>query len=402
MSWSNIIEQEINSVSPYGFNFAGYSKDTEFYAMRNDRQFLYAYQSCPPLRAIITARSKAFNRGKLKVVNKDKEEVKGKEANNLLSLLAKPNSIQSTNQFFTQLHQYIDIFGYAVVLKVKSTGFNNVTSLWNIPNWLIQINYNDRFVIAGDLTDAIKSIDFIYGGGQNVSLDDVMFIFDEGIGSDFNYKQNIYIPDSRIKTLEYPINNIIAAYKARNTLITSKGALGILSSNVQADSMKTLQQGEKEAIQNDFKRYGITGQDYQVVITDAQLKWQAMSYPTKDLMLFEEIEDDIDRIVDAYDWERDLLSRQKGSTFTNKKEAKKYVYESAIIPESKSRLQKFSEQFLPQGQYLISDYSDLYIFQEDKAKQAQALYTLNKAMETAFNAGVITVDEWRLKLENYE
>jgi hypothetical protein len=166
--------------------------------------------------------------------------------------------------------------------------------------------------------------------------------------------------------------------------------------------MKTLQQGEKESIQNDFKRYGITGQDYQVVITDAQLKWQAMSYPTKDLMLFEEIEDDIDRIVDAYDWERDLLSRQKGSTFTNKKEAKKYVYESAIIPESKSRLQKFSEQFLPQGQYLISDYSELYIFQEDKAKQAQALYTLNKAMETAFNSGVITADEWRLKLENYE
>lgn len=402
MNWSNIIEHEINSATPIGYNFTGFNKDTEFYPLRNEKQYLFAYQHCSPLRSIITARSKGFNNGKLKVVDKDNKDVNTKEATNLLQLLKKPNPIQQQRQFLTQMNQYVDVFGYAVVLKMKAVGFNNVTSLWNIPNWLIQINYNDRYVVADDLKSAIQSIQFIYGGGQTITLDDVFFVFDEGIGTDFNYGQNIYIPDSRIASLEYEINNIIAAYKARNTLITSKGALGILSNNTPADSMKVMQPGEKEDLQREFKKYGITGQEYQVIITNAHLKWQAMSHKTSDLMLFEEIEDDINRIVDAYDWERDLLSREKGSTFTNKKEAVKYVYENTIIPESESRLSQISYEFLPKELILKADFAHLYIFQQDEKLHAESFKTLNEACKIAFESGAMTIQEWQTKIKAYE
>lgn len=401
MNWSNIIEHEINSATPIGYNFSGYNKDTEFYPLKNEKQHLFAYQNCSPLRSIITARSKAFNNGKLKVVDKENKEVTTKEATSILQLLKKPNPIQQQKQFLTQTNQYIDIFGYAVILKMKAVGFKNVTSLWNIPNWLIQINYNEKFVIADDLKSAIKSIQFIQGG-QAIEMEDIFFVFDEGIGTDINFRQNIYIPDSRISSLEYEINNIIASYKARNTLITSKGALGILSNNTPVDSMKMMQPGEKETLQREFKKYGITGQDYQIIITDAHLKWQAMSHKTSELMLFEEIEDDINRIVDAYDWERDLLSREKGSTFTNKKEAVKYVYESSIIPESESRLSQFASELLPKELILKADFAHLYIFQQDEKLHAESFKTLNEACKIAFESGAMTIKEWQLKIQAYE
>jgi hypothetical protein len=110
----------------------------------------------------------------------------------------------------------------------------------------------------------------------------------------------------------------VAAYEARNVLITRKGALGILSNQTRdAAGSKPLKEGEKKEVQEDFQKYGLGKDQYQVIITNANLKWQPMTFSTKDLMLMEELEDSTRAIADNLDYPMYLLGFKEGSTFSN-------------------------------------------------------------------------------------
>ena len=53
------------------------------------------------------------------------------------------------------------------------------------------------------------------------------------------------------------------------------------------------------------------------MITESQVSWQPMSYPTKDLMLFEELNADKIALIDAYGLNVNLFSSERGTTFSN-------------------------------------------------------------------------------------
>src|SRR5690625_3769513 len=125
-----------------------------------------------------------------------------------------------------------------------------------------------------------------------------------------------FLPDSRIKTLEMPINNIIGAYESRNMLINSRGALGILSNRTKdAYSSIPLSKPEKKELYDEFKRvHGLRKGQIGIIIAGADLHWQSMVMPTRELMLFEEIEDSNNRICDAYMFPPELLGRMDKNT----------------------------------------------------------------------------------------
>lgn len=128
-----------------------------------------------------------------------------------------------------------------------------ISALWNIPPWLFDIDYTGKLWQQNNIND-IYSMYYIQWGADRSALkkEDVSFIFDDGIGTECD--TNLTIPDSRLVSLEYPVSNIIAAYKARNTLITKRGAIGILSNESEDDSGSVpMRTGEKEILQNDFK-----------------------------------------------------------------------------------------------------------------------------------------------------
>jgi hypothetical protein len=229
---------------------------------------------------------------------------------------------------------------------------------------------------------------------------DMFFVFDDGIGTE--YDTNLTIPDSRLLSNDYVVANIVAAYKSRNTLITKRGAIGILSNeSVDGDSgTVAMKPGEKEDLQKDFAKYGLVGQAYQVIVTDANLKWQQMGFATKDLMLFEEIQDDIDRLCDIYGLPAPLMARSKDTTFDNQNQARKDFLENTIIPESDSRMEMFTNGIMEGDESLVvkRDYSKLAVLQEDKAKAATARKALDDALQIEYKAGLITKNDWREKL----
>ena len=400
--WNNAlqIDTPVNSSDYRGFG--GFSGSGLGYLLNTEVNHLNAYNHCPPLKSIIGKRAKAFNVAIIDVFNKNNSKpAQGPAGNPYRQILRKPNAVQTGKQFLAQHNTYLDLFGYCPLFIVRPYGVPDVISaVWNIPPWIFNVEYTGGFLNASDTTGIFKGFSMNWNGGIiQLSSDNLKLIFDDGFGTDNDI--NLTIPDSRLRSQEYPVTNIVAALMARNALITKRGATGILSNSTSdVAGHIPLLEPEKQAIQNDFSRYGITGQEWQVIISDANLKWQQMGFPTRDLMLFEEIEDDVNSLCDAYGYYPELLARSKGVTFDNKEKAEKMFYSGTIIPESQSRLEQLSNAIMGADNSIEfrGSFSHVSALQEENLQTAQARKELDTALEKEFKNNVLTKNQWLVEL----
>ena len=113
-------------------------------------------------------------------------------------------------------------------------------------------------------------------------------------------------------------------------------------------------------------------------MTEADVDWTPMSYPTKDLMLFEELTEDKMAIIDAYGLSYYLFSQSNGATFTNVKEGMRMSYQDTIIPETKQMYATISQQLglIEEGLYIKPDFSHIPVLQDDKNQEANTVVSL--------------------------
>lgn len=374
--------------------------NSEYYLqLKHEKHFLEAYNCCPPLKAIIGKRAKALNTGKTVFQNADGKPLRGYQW--LKKLLKRPNILQNEKQFLAQMNHYVDIFGYCPVLKIKASGFegqDEISQLWNIPPWLFDIEYTRKWLKQNKMSGIYKSYKILWEGNDiEIPVDQLGFIFDDGIGTECD--TNLTIPDSRLVGLDYVISNIMAGYKSRNTLITKRGAIGILSGDSSDNGVPIpLDEDDKTELQNEFKKYGLIGQPYHIIITNASLRWQQMGFATKDLMLFEENTENIERLADAFGWPIELIARGKDVTYDNKVQARKDLYQNTLIPESDSRMEQFSRVIGLEGVEIRQDFSCVPVLQTDLKTMAEARMAVNAYCEKEYNMGLMTKNEWREEL----
>jgi hypothetical protein len=263
---------------------------------------------------------------------------------------------------------------------------------------MVDIEETNKLFYQSDTKGIIKQIVLNYKGTQTIlNVEDIYIL------KDFTPSFcSLVIPDSRIHSLELPINNIIGAYESRNVLINYRGALGILSQDPGSGQYGAIPMTseQKDQLQQDFRRYGLKNHQWQFIITSATLKWQQMGVATKDLMLFEEIEADTMAICDNYNYPYQLMSSAKGTTFSNLNEGKKLLYQDATLPEAESIYEQWNQLFNSKKYNLKidKDYSHVAVLQEDKLQSAQARKELNEALQIEFQNGLITLDDWLEKL----
>lgn len=363
---------------------------------------LTAYQKCPPVPAIINRKAQAYINGKTWVLNTQgrakEKEATSVEAKKLQNLLKRPNPLQSWKQFEAQAYIYQQLFGWTIILPIRPFGFKDnidATSLWNIPPFMVDIEETNRLFYQSDTKGIIKKIVLSYKGQRTELEVENVFIM-----KDFTPSfDSLILPNSRICALEMPINNIIGAYESRNVLINYRGALGILSQETGGGQYPVLPvtDDKKKELQKEFQRYGLKNSQWQFIITSAALKWQSMSIPTKDLMLFEEIEDDIMRICDQYGYPYQLMSSAKGTTFSNVKEAKQLLYQDSIIPEAENIYEQWN-QFFQLDKYNLrmdKDFAHLPVLQEDEVQKMTARRTRDEAYQIEWENDLITRNQWR-------
>lgn len=361
-----------------------------------------AYTKCPPLAAVINKKARAHIRGRQTVISTTGQR-KGKEATNeqaerLKKLLVKPNKLQTWNEFEAQVKIYQQLFGYCLILPIVPAGYDPIyaTSVWVLPPPLCDIVERQTLFTDGADVNPIESITLTYGSEFTQLDPDTVYLIKDFTPSFVS----MVIPGSKVRVLEQPINNIIGAYNSRGSIIDDRGALGMISSEKSDESgLVPLTKKEKEEVQDEFKNYGIKKGQFKYIITTAALKWTSIGYSTKDLMLFEEIEDDSMRICDEYGTPFRLMSNARNNSLggSDAQEFNKQFYEDTIIPESDTLYDCFNIIFqtAKYGIQLVNDFSHLAILQADGLKTAQTGQALSNALQIDFRNNVITINEWR-------
>lgn len=391
--WANIVP--VNSQGGY-FDTGIIGDSASFFKLDNETNHLRAYNECSPLKSIISKRSKAFNNGIVSIVDAKGNESNSKTAVDMLAKLHNPNPIQTGRQFLAQQNTYIDIFGWCLVLKTKPVGYSSITNLWNIPTWMLDPVYTYNWLYETKIEGIIQNFKFSFGGSViELQPGDFSLIFDDGFGTENNC--NMLIPDSRLRGNEYPVSTIISCYKASNTIITKKGAIGILSNkSTDAGSTLPLKDSEKSTLQQEFRRYGITGQEYQIIISESNLEWNPMGMNVAEMQILEIKADAVMALCDSYGYPYRLLAQEKSASYNDVSEFRKDFYSDTIIPESASRWEQRTSMLL-EGTDLrfLCDFSKLPALQEDKQKAATARKTEVEGVEKAFKNNYITLDRSR-------
>lgn len=384
-----------DSTGMWFFGNNGFNYKFEY---KNNSSALNAYVSCAPLTAIINRKAKSYINGKTFVMNTKGKESDSPDAKRIRALMKNPNPIQTWKQFEAQQKIYIELFGYCMCMPIINAGFTKrgpveAKQMWNIPPFLIEITPVKKLFYETDTNNGIAQVKLSYQGLQTLLDVQNLLIFKDITPS----AKSQFIPESRVCSLETQINNIIGAYESRHILINRRGAMGILS-NSGKDVLGSLaiDKNEKQLLQDGFSNYGLRKEQWQVIVTNAALQWQQMGYPTKDLMLFEEIQDDIMRICDSYDYPYRLLASEKSASYNDVSEFTKGLYQDAIMPESDSIYEQWNTFFKTEDLNLniIKDYSHVPCLQEDKVNLGKSRWYTNQAMLIEFQNNLITVNQW--------
>jgi phage portal protein BeeE len=214
--------------------------------------------------------------------------------------------------------------------------------------------------------------------------------------------KNILTGESKMKGLTAAINNLRYAYESRGIILKNRGALGILSnSSTDVAGAVPLDPEEKRRVQEEYRNYGSLATQNQVIITNANLKWQKMGVNPSELGLFEETEQDFFKICDTYGTPIDLFASTKGSTFENQRQAEKGLYLRTIIPEANEWIASIAQGMELEGVKLVMDFSHLPIFQEDMKARGESLTAITNALSKMFVDGAISIEEYKEELKKY-
>lgn len=341
------------------------------------------YIEIPELRTVIDKRASMMSTSVPVLLDAEGNVV---ENHWVLELIKKPNPTQSWNDVIFAISVndalWSNAFAYC---PVRSFGIRNL--IVPLPSDRIRINMSGRKLKQMEQGGLITDYTFSYDADTNetIDLEDMLyFTTPDGI--------SLVNPSSRIEGLKYPLSNIKAQYNKRNVLLENIGAIGILSarSNDIGGAIPMTPE-EKAEIRNDWYR---RSKD-ELIITEADVNWQPMSYPTKDLLLFEELTADKMAIVDAYGLNAYVFSQERGATYANVRDGIRMAYTDTIIPETEQLYASLSEQLglNKEGLKLVPDFTHIPVLQDDELKKSDAMDKRASVVKKLFDSGVPLTDE---------
>ncbi len=371
-----------------GFSYI--SEGTPQWVAVDDSNAFELFLTTAQLYSVINLRGSMLASGcwkHYKMVGDKKELVQNSEA---IKVLENPNPLMNGNDYLKLINENWCIFGNNYEYLNRPYKSAPPASLSILPPTEVVIETTGKIYKQTKIEDIIKEYRL-----EGFQLSDVFS------PKDINHlrvisSQNPIKGDSPMRSIFMAISNIRSAYQFRNVIMNNKGAIGMLT-NKSNDGVSAipLKANERERIEKAHsQQYGIRNDQMKVLISNASLEWQAMSYPTKDLMLFEEIDADFRTIIDNYGLNDNLFSRDKGSTFTNLQDGFKHAYQSTIIPFAEEIAMSYTKIFqLSDNEWLELDYSHLPALQKNEKERSEVLEKKANAIRTLKETGLYTNEE---------
>lgn len=366
----------------------------------NQKKFLELYLSVPELQAIINYKARVFAGGRIKAVDKNGDELKVQQTD----LFAKPNPLQNFKEFAVQYYILRAIFGNEFIHPVFGNDKTKTVALWNLPPMNTEVVPIKNNLIPFNMTEIdelIKKYVFWYNGTRiEYTSDEIIHFNDNQVQFD---NGKMLLGDSKLRPLTQACENIKNAYEARGVLIYNS-ALGILS-NESTDAQGTvdIDEDEKERLQEDYKeKYGLSRHKWQLILTNARLKWESMAVDVGKLKLYEEVDSDFRAIANAHSFPPELLQPRPGSALNpgDKSESLKQLYQEAIIPEFDEFLQGIAN-WMQLDYMLKGDFSHIAALQEDRERASKSLNWAATGLAKAVEKEFITTEDATEEFKKY-
>lgn len=407
----NIIKR-INLATKVAFGVLKSTSTSNLTILNSSNTYTYTYKSkyaeaynlCPSIQACVTKKANAITNGKLIPVDPTTEELKTVgHFSKVLKVLKRPNKYQNMEQFIKTVEVFVNVYGACYVYKIKPIGTNDITGLIVLPNDSITINKRTDFVYIDKEDEQVLSYQVSIFNRTFLITDvsEVSVIYDTTINL-----MKVIEPQSRIDAIWENVESVINSVNSRNAMTKNRGAEGILAPERGDATASAIGLGDKERerLQDEYKKYGSTSSQWHTLIAKVPMRFQAITRTPVALGLFDGENADSRTIAQHFGVPIPLLGLPDTTKFNTYLEAKKEFYDDTIIPEARNIAMWLSELFETEknGYVLMFDYSYLNFLQGDEKMKADTYKTMSETVRGNIDSGLMTIEEGKLILSEYE
>lgn len=342
------------------------------------------YNTIPQLRTPIDKLAAMYSNGvfKYQKIGSDKFEAM---PNEIEKLLENPNILQGQNPFLNQYLRQLIVYGNQFIYK------NSASKISTTPQSLINVSpANIKPKLTGKLFDQVTMDGIVSGFEYNENGIIKKFDTSQILWSKISDLDNNLIGYSPLKAMKYPLSNTVAAYQYLNCISTEKGGIGVLSSQSK-DAMGALPMTaeEKKELEATYRaENGIEDNQKKIHITTGSVTWSPMSYPTRDLLLMEQIDANFLAILNALGVNQNLFVN---STYENLKNGLIQTHNDTVAVYADGFTQALGKFIgVKEGYRLVLDYSHLPYLQTDKKTDADTFSVVSTGLNTLVTGGIIT------------
>jgi HK97 family phage portal protein len=317
------------------------------------------------------------------------------EDTELHELLDRPNPAQGYNAWIQEIIAFGKLTGNRYIYGIgpdTGAGVGKFRELYVLPSQKVEIN-------SGGIMEPVKEYTLSYNGTYRIAADDICHIKDtnlyyDGTGSHLYgmspLKAGLRVMDANNQALTTGVK-YLQNQTARGILMSEEGDLNEVQAKQLKDKFRQQYQGSDNA--------------GDVIITPKKLSWVNFGLNASDLSLIEQYNGTIKDLCNIYNVPVQLLNNTDSTTYNNMKEAKKALYQNAVIPELNKIRDELNRWLAPQyGDkiYIDFDYSSIPELQEEMDKvvgqMSQAWWITPNEKRAAMSYGM---DEENEKLNDY-
>ena len=291
------------------------------------------------------------------------------EGTELHELLERPNPAQSYNTWLSEIIAYGNLTGNRYIWGISPDSGSNAgkyRELYVLPSQSMEI-------VSGGIFNPVKEYTLEYNGTIRIDAEQVCHIKDfnpyyDGTGS------HLY----GMSPLKAGLRSLDANNEALTTgvrYLQNQTARGVLMSD-EGDINEVQAKQLKEKFRQQYQGSDNAGD---VVLSSKKLSWINFGLNASDLSLLEQYNASIKDLCNIYNVPVQLLNNTDSSTYNNMKEAKKALYQNAVIPEMLKIRDELNRWLTPQfGNNLFIDF-DFTVIPELQEEMDKVVDQMSKA-----------------------
>ena len=313
----------------------------------------------------------------------------------LHKLLERPNPAQSYSSWIQEIIAFGKLTGNRYIYGIKPESGPNQSKwqeLYVLPSQSVEINSNGIF-------EPVSGYSLDYSGEYKIEADDICHIKDfnphyDGTGSHLYGMSPLKAGLRSLDTNNAAVTTGVKYLQnqtSRGVLMSDEGDLNEVQAKQLKDKFRQQYQGADNA--------------GDIIITPKKLSWVNFGLNAADVSLIEQYNASIKDLCNIYSVPVQLLNNTDTSTYNNMVEAKKTLYQNAVIPELNKIKDELNRWLVPsfgENLYLDFDYSNIAELQEEMdsvvKQMGSAWWTTPNEKRQAMNFGV---DEENEEMNDY-